>query len=150
MTPLPIGLICVWVEYCLKWIEVVERRFGHYKLPQLAVVGVVIIELWERSCRWCWGVWLAANWLNLSGLILWITQFHDLQTILAIGSTNFIGIANQIHYIDDQFSLNFNQFHYMLWITCCVTSWFGTHIYNFTTSFYELYSLMSQWTVHHV
>ena len=34
-------------------------------------------------------------------------NFMILQTNLAIGSTNFIGIMNQVYYIDNQFSLNF-------------------------------------------
>ena len=32
-----------------------------------------------------------------------------LQTNLAIGSNKFIGIMNQVHYIDNQFNLNFQQ-----------------------------------------
>ena len=34
------------------------------------------------------------------------SQFHVLQTNIAISSTNFIGIVNQVHYIDNQFNLN--------------------------------------------
>ena len=41
-------------------------------------------------------------------------NFMNLQTNLAIlGSTKFIGIVNQLHYIDNQFNLNFQP------ITCC-------------------------------
>ena len=50
-------------------------------------------------------------------------NFMILQTNLVNIYTTFIGIVNQVDYID-------NQFHYMLW----TTSWFGTHIHNFIKS----------------
>jgi hypothetical protein len=34
-------------------------------------------------------------------------NFMILQTNLAIGSTNYIGILNQVHFIDNQFNSNF-------------------------------------------
>ena len=36
-----------------------------------------------------------------------------LQTNSTIGSTNYIGIMSQVHYIDNQFNWTFNKFHYM-------------------------------------
>ena len=35
-------------------------------------------------------------------------NFMILQTNLTIGSTNFIGITNQVHCIDNQFNFNFH------------------------------------------
>jgi hypothetical protein len=40
----------------------------------------------------------------------------NLQINLAIGYTNFIGIMDQVHYIDNQFNLNFQS------IVCCEQS----------------------------
>jgi len=34
-------------------------------------------------------------------------NFMILQTNLVVGSINFIGMMNQVHYIDNQFNLNF-------------------------------------------
>ena len=48
-----------------------------------------------------------------------------------MGSTDFIGIMNQVHYIDNQFNLNFQPIslhdvnHFMIWYP---------HIHNFTKS----------------
>jgi hypothetical protein len=55
-------------------------------------------------------------------------NFMISQTNLAIGSTIFIGIVDWVHYID-------HQFYYMLW-----TSWFSTHIHNFTKSISWMYA----------
>ena len=69
-----------------------------------------------------------------------------LQTKLALGSTNFIGIMNQIHYIDNQFNLNFQPIslhivnNFMIWF-----SYLELHKINFLN--YELYFTKM---VHHV
>ena len=48
-------------------------------------------------------------------------NFVILQTSLAIGSTKFIGIMNQVHCIDNQFNLSFQPIslhvvnHFMIW-----------------------------------
>jgi len=48
-------------------------------------------------------------------------NFMILHTNSAIGSTNFIGIVNHVHYIDNQFNLNFQPIsphvvdNFMLW-----------------------------------
>jgi hypothetical protein len=48
-------------------------------------------------------------------------NFMILQTNLAIGSTNFIGIMNPIHYVDNQFNSNFEPIslhvvnNFMIW-----------------------------------
>ena len=52
-------------------------------------------------------------------------NFMILQIDLAIGYTNFIGVANQTHYIDNQFNLNFQPI-----------------------SLHELYIFISKWMVH--
>ena len=38
-----------------------------------------------------------------------------LHTNIAIGPTNFIGTMNHVHYVDNQFNLNFQT----IFITCC-------------------------------
>ena len=42
-------------------------------------------------------------------------NFMILQTNLAVGSTNFVGIMNQVHYVDNQLSLIFQ----LISLTCC-------------------------------
>jgi hypothetical protein len=46
----------------------------------------------------------------------WKLNLLILQANLALGSTNFIGIIHQVHYIDSQFNLNLWPFQSMLWI----------------------------------
>ena len=57
-------------------------------------------------------------------------NFMILQTNLVIGSTNLIGIINQVHYMDNQFNLNFQPIS--LYVVYNFVIW--THIYNFTKS----------------
>ena len=54
-------------------------------------------------------------------------KFMILQTDLTIGSTNVIGIMNEVHYIETNLTWTFNQFHHMLW----AISWFRAHVHNF-------------------
>lgn len=39
--------------------------------------------------------------------LIWKDEFTKVQTSLAIGSTNYIGIINHVHYVDNQFNFHF-------------------------------------------
>ena len=62
-------------------------------------------------------------------------NFIILQTNLAIGSANFIGIMNWVHYIDSQFNFNFQLIwlhvvnNFMMWYP-----YSRLHIINFMNS----------------
>ena len=67
-------------------------------------------------------------------------NFVILHINLAIGSSNFIGIMNQIHYIDNQLNLNFQP------ISLHIVNNLMILALKFTTSqyqFYEPYNFIS-------
>jgi hypothetical protein len=74
-------------------------------------------------------------------------DFMILQTNLALACIDFIGIMNQVHYIDNQFKFELsNNF------TTCYEL-FHDLVPIFTTAqnqYHELYNIISQRTVHHV
>jgi hypothetical protein len=69
-----------------------------------------------------------------------------LQSNLAIGSTNFIGIANQVHYIYNQLNLNFQPFslhvvkNFMIW--CLISQLHKFDFMNYIALFYKDWYIM--------
>jgi hypothetical protein len=65
-------------------------------------------------------LYIQITYIFCTPLVRWIhnkTQlnFMILQTNLAIGSTNFMGIMNQVHYMENQYNLKFQPISLMLW-----------------------------------
>ena len=112
----------------------------------LTCISCCVRDFWSRSL--CVS---KSNLLHTSfhKIIIWNQHkcrfnFMILQTNLAIGSTNFVGIMNQVHNIDNQCSFNFQPISLHVVINFMI--WYP-YSHN---QFYEWYNFMIQKTTHHV